>query len=324
MGKSRPELVEGRYDVSMRSRVFLITLFFALGSLVLPLAAHAGGIPFFGPIIPGSDIPGNINAVCPAGWGMLMDVINNIISLLLTIAIVFVAPIMIAYSGFLFVVNPVNPSGKEKAKGILQNTVIGIVIALAGWLIVNAVMAVLYNSTTPVSDGSVLKTWSSLVTSSGNFCLPQAGALPGDTLNQAPMTGVSAGGGVTLGGSAAQCSNGNTACSPSALQAAGFNQTQSNIMSCIAFTESSGNPSAPPYNTTHSGSNSTACGTFQITRTTWNQYASGACSDFSSCMNATCNMKVAQALVSNNGYSDWTCANCNSKAASCVQKYGGQ
>ena len=60
-------------------------------------------------------------------------VINNIISFSLTIAIVFISPIMIAYSGFLLVVNPVNPGGKNKAKDILLNTVIGIIVALSGW-----------------------------------------------------------------------------------------------------------------------------------------------------------------------------------------------
>lgn len=297
----------------MRSRTSVFALLFTVGFFALPHFAHAA-IPFFGPIIPAG------NNVCPAGWGMLMTVINNIISLLLTLAIVFVAPIMIAYSGFLYVVNPFDPSGISKAKGILTNTIVGIVIALAGWMIVDAIMAVLY------SPGNAGGTWSSLITSSGSACLPQKGALPQDPLNPTKTTpGVSAGGGtVTPGGATlAQCSGSNTACSPAALQSAGLSTTQANIMSCIAVTESSGVPGTPPYNTTHPGSNSTACGTFQITQTTWNKNASGACSSFSNCMDATCNLQVAAALVSHNGYSDWTCANCNSKAASCVQQYGG-
>ena len=149
----------------MRFRVPLLVFLFAVGSFALPLVVHAGGIPFFGPIIPQE----GINAVCPAGWGMLMLVINNIISLLLTLAIVFVAPLMIAYSGFLFVVNPVDSSGISKARGILTNTIVGIVIALAGWLIVDAIMVVLYNGS--------FGTWSNLVTGSGSPCLPVAGSI---------------------------------------------------------------------------------------------------------------------------------------------------
>ena len=155
----------------MRSRVPLLTFLFVASSLALPLTAHAG-IPFFGPIIP----QGGNFAVCPAGWGMLITVINNIISLLLTLAIVFVAPLMIAYSGFLFVVNPVNAAGKEQAKKILTNTIVGIVIALAGYMIVAALMAVLYNP--GASSGTTrLGVWSSLITSGGiDACLRQTGA----------------------------------------------------------------------------------------------------------------------------------------------------
>jgi hypothetical protein len=120
-----------------------------------------------------------------------------------------------------------------------------------------------------------------------------------------------------------QCTN--SACSVQALMAAGMTSTEANVMSCIAMTESSGNPSTPPYNQTHPGSNSSACGTFQIVRTTWNSFnPGGSCSDHaSSCQNAQCNMAVATRLVKANGFRDWTCANCNSKAISCISRYGG-
>ncbi|MFA6408275.1 MAG: hypothetical protein WCW36_02280 [Candidatus Paceibacterota bacterium] len=302
----------------MRPRTILFTLTLVAGSIVLPHLAHAVSIPFFGPIV-----PDEINQ-CAAGWGAVMIVVNRIIMLALSVAIVFIAPIMIAYAGFLMVVNPLDPSGISKARSILINTVAGIVVALAAWMIVDAVMAVLYNQGAEVPGGT-LGTWSSLISSDGDLCLVQEAAL--QKLNQTDLSvaGLDASGNVAYisGKAGAVCSDANTACSSSALQAAGFTATQANVMSCIAVTESSGIPSTPPYNTVHPGSNSTACGTFQITKTTWKGAASGACSDFSNCQNAACNIQVAQALVSQNGYSDWTCKNCNSKAAACVQQYGG-
>ena len=108
-GKSRSELGGGRYDRDMRSRAPLIALLFIVGMFVLPLAAHAA-IPFFGPIVP------DAANRCAPGWGMVITVINNIIQFLITIAIVFVAPIMIAWSGFLFVVNPVNAAGRNRRR----------------------------------------------------------------------------------------------------------------------------------------------------------------------------------------------------------------
>ena len=165
----------------MRSKMSLFAFLLIAGSLALPLAAHAGGIPFFGPIIPQE----GIQAVCPAGWGMLIEVINNLISFFITLAIVFVAPLMFAYAGFLFVTNPVNASGKEKAKKVLWNTVIGIGIALAAWMIVDAIMVVLYNPDAKAGT-TKLDAWSSLISSKGApLCLSQKGANKDDTLNQA-------------------------------------------------------------------------------------------------------------------------------------------
>jgi len=316
----------------MRSRVPLFTLLFAVGLFALPVAAHAA-IPFFGPIIP------DATNQCAAGWGMLITVINNIISFLITIAIVFVAPLMIAYSGFLYVVNPVDPSGISKAKGILTHTIVGIVIALAGWMIVDAIMAVLYN---PSAAGG---TWSSLITSGGaDDCIPLAGSL-----NQAAggnVTGVSAGGNVVniSGKTAQQCASSNPACSPADLQAAGFNATAANVMSCIAVTESSGNPGV--------GCNGNACGTFQIMLTA-NQLVGAACAKYNNggpvlncpalckaanggavrneascqpCVQAAsdpqCNAQAAQNLYAKSGYTPWTTSSDNTKSAACVQQYG--
>ncbi|MDO8623861.1 MAG: hypothetical protein Q7R54_00695 [bacterium] len=148
----------------MRSRVALITFALAVSALAIPLAAQAAAIPFFGPIIEKEWV--QAGSQCALGWGAVILVINNIIRLLLTLTIVFILPLVIAYAGFLLVVNPVNPSGKAHAKQILQNTVIGVVIALAAWLIVDAIMAVLYNPETPIAGGK-LGAWSSLITSGG-------------------------------------------------------------------------------------------------------------------------------------------------------------
>jgi len=222
---------------------------------------------------------------------------------------------MIAYAGFLLVVDSVSPGGIQKAKSILQNTIIGIVVALAAWVIVDALMAVLYNRN--------LGAWDSIITWGDQTCLPQLGALPTDGLNQS-LTGLNSDSSIAaIAGQLAQCSSSNTVCSPSALQQAGFTAQQANIMSCIAVTESSGIANTPPYNTTHPGSPSTACGLFQITRTTWGTSASGACSDFSNCTSASCNTQAALTLVRSHGYTDWTCAGCNNKAAACVQQFGG-
>lgn len=319
----------------MRSRTPLLALLFVVGSFALPYIAHAAVGTFFGPIIP------DAYKTCPGGWGLLMVVVNNIIEFLLTVAIDFVAPIMIAYSGFLYVVNPVDPSGIAKAKGILLNTIVGIVVALAAWMIVDAIMAVLYNQNAQVNGGA-LGVWSSLLTTQGDACLPQAGSMPGAELNQATSSTIGVAQlGNLLGMSTAQCPSTSPACSPAALQRAGFTATQANVMSCIAVTESSGNADK--------GCVGNACGLFQIMLTS-NQLVGPDCGGTLDCpslckgnnggavttascqpcvkaaANAACNAESAQHISSlrNNPYWAWTPpASDNPNSAACVQKYSG-
>ena len=174
---------------------------------------------------------------------MLMVVVNRVISLLITLAIVFVAPLMIAYSGFLFVVNPVSSAGKEQAKGILTHTIVGIVIALAGWMIVNAIMAVLYDK------DKFGETWSSLITSDG---LPPCLDLKA-SLNQSAGIGIS---GISASGVKYLAPvSGN--CSTDSLISFGIDPSIANTMSCIAQNESS-------CNLTAANSSSSAFGLFQV------------------------------------------------------------
>lgn len=148
----------------MLRRVSLMALFGVL--IVIPHTALANSIPYFGPLIEsGWDR-------CPLSWAGVINVVNNLIVMTLTFAITILAPFMIAYAGFLMVTNPYSPSGISKAKSILTNTVMGIVIALAAWVIVDAVMAVLYR------PGDALGAWSEIIKSGGlATCLTQDAAL---------------------------------------------------------------------------------------------------------------------------------------------------
>lgn len=361
----------------MRSRTALLSIAAALPAaiaLALPLAAHATGVPFTGPIVPADA------QQCAAGWGQLIQIINNLIAFALTLLLLYVLPFMIAWAGFLYVFSPANPANRTRANRILTNTAIGVGVALGAWLIVNTLL-------TALTTGSVATFTDSIFYNTSGDCILSPSQL--NTLNQASQAantttlgscpdgsissgtscqtctiggcdyslayGYTCGGGGTYdqstgqcqvctsgpeggctteapistfatnsgtyGVSGAQCASDNTACSVSALQSAGLSAGQAGALSCIAVTESSGNPNTLPYNIAHPTSNSTACGTFQIVQTTWKGYASGSCTDFSNCTNANCNLQVATALVQNHGFSDWTCATCNSKAQSCINTY---
>lgn len=329
-----------RYDAYMRSRSTFLAFAIVTGSLILPPLAHAA-IPFFGPIIPQAAN----QATCPAGWGMLMIVVNNIISFLITLAIVFVAPLTISYAGFLYVVNPLNPSEIGRANTILQNTIKGIVIALAAWLIVDAIMAVLYN---PTAVGS---TWSELVTSGGApLCIQQAGSVP----QPAAPSGVS----VTTAGN--YLSFGTGACSSATVQqGAGIggytlSVSQANALACIAKPESSCGAVNLNYNW---GKGSSAAGAFQVTlQGNSTCYDNPACeqavgvsgplncaSGFSggnpktdaasqtivqrcvqAAANINCSAAAAACVLQKQGFSAWTADNNSSTQAQCIANYSGQ
>jgi hypothetical protein len=317
------------YDIGMRSRAPIFALLLIVGSFAFSPIAHAG-IQFFGPIIP---VAYN---VCPASWGMLIDVINNIIQLAIIIVIVFIAPIMIAYAGFLYVVNPVNPSGIKKAKDLLINTVVGIVIALAGWMIVDAIMLALYNPETRL-EGGKLGAWADLIGSRG---MPPCIELKGSTkqtTSGVPITGISATGKLNL----PPTDGSGAACNPAAVQAAaaagGYNITpvQANTLACIARPESSCGSKILNYNW---GKGSSAAGAFQVLLSTHSQ-----CYENSACYTAV-GLQSGAKLDCSSGFSGGnpkldnegkplkvvqTCVsaaanlNCSTSAAACLLKQNG-
>lgn len=243
-----------------------------------------------------------------------IELANRIVDWLIGFMALLFAVIMVV-SGFRLVISGGNQSAKENAKSSLTNGLIGFLIVLGAWLAIDTLMRALIgddgqiNGKTPWSQ---IECWgqkkSGIVVyeKDGQFVVSQSDgtttAVDSSKLVQCPPT--------------------NSACSVAVLKNAGLTEVQANIMSCIAMTESSGIAATPPYNIKHPGSNSSACGTFQVVQKTWNGNASGGCSSFSKCQNAQCNMSVMVSLVKKNEYRDWSCEGCNAKASACVAKYG--
>ena len=123
MGKGTGACGAGRYHEGMRFRVPLALSVVAL-VFIVPSVAHATTIPFWGPLVP------SIVAKCAAGWGGIIQLVNNVIALLVTFVIFIVAPFFIAWGGFLFVASAANPANRARARGILIHTAVGILIAL--------------------------------------------------------------------------------------------------------------------------------------------------------------------------------------------------
>lgn len=109
------------------------TILFGLTGLVflLPMiafGAHDGGI------VPchGSE----------CDWADLVSLGQNVLNLIVTLAVI-VSAIMFAYAGMLFFSSSANASGLEKAKKIFAGVIIGLVIILTAWLIINTILETL-------------------------------------------------------------------------------------------------------------------------------------------------------------------------------------
>ncbi len=212
--------------------------------------------------------------------------------------------LMFAWGGMQMVMSAGNTGAVSAGREKMTNAVIGLVIILGAWLIVDTVLKVVM--------GGNIGVWNEV----------ECVANPTRTATPPPSAATGLGVGPSgFGKGGAQCADGNTACSPSALMNQGFTAVQAQVMSCIAMTESAGNPNAinPKGN---------ACGTFQVLPSNWAKLTPGTSCDGVSCTNAVCNAQIAKKLIEGrikarqDPYGDWTCQNCNSKAQACIDKYG--
>src|SRR3989344_4216521 len=79
----------------------------------------------------------------PCEFKDFIDLINNVIKFILVYMAVPIAAIMFVYAGVLLVASGAIPENRSKAKSIFTNTLIGLVLAVACWLIVKALLFIL-------------------------------------------------------------------------------------------------------------------------------------------------------------------------------------
>jgi hypothetical protein len=224
----------------------------------IPLSAFAATTNFFGPIVPQDGI--YACATSAADWGGILYVIQRVINLTVSLGVMLMV-VMIAYTGAMFVLNANNPAGRKAARQRLINVVIGLVIVLGAWLLVDFVMKVLYDPT-----GSSFGPWNSILAGGAPCILPTTpeGLLSGITANPGTTSSVN-----TSSPSNRSIAVGTNKCSPSAISSAasegGYQLTdpQAKTLSCIAKFESScGNNTTGA--TTPAGKPTSAAGMFQI------------------------------------------------------------
>lgn len=115
----------------------------------LPFVASAAATDFFGPIVPqGGD------CLCPnsaMNWGCVLKVFENVQNALVSLGVLAVI-FFIAWAGFSLMTGGSNPGTRQKAVNRMLNAVVGLVLILGSWLIVDTVMKYLYDPTTAFSS----------------------------------------------------------------------------------------------------------------------------------------------------------------------------
>lgn len=79
----------------------------------------------------------------PCNFQALMELVNNVINFLLFYFATPLAAIIFAYAGFLLIFSSANEHNKTHAKAIIGKVLLGYVIALAAWLIINTILSML-------------------------------------------------------------------------------------------------------------------------------------------------------------------------------------
>lgn len=76
------------------------------------------------------------------GFDDIIKLINSVIDFIIFYMAIPIAAIMFAYAGVLLVTSGGEPGARTKAKGIFFNTVIGLVIAVAAYIIVKTILSI--------------------------------------------------------------------------------------------------------------------------------------------------------------------------------------
>lgn len=159
--------------------------FILLGLLaVIPLPALAQ----FGPIVP------EVCKTCACGFGGVLAIIQNVVNFIIAISII-IATLIMVWAGGLYIMSSTNPESRSTANKMLLNAVIGIMIVLSAWLVVDFVMKTLYD------NGSEFGPWNTILLGGvGDSCVVSKTNTPlfGDNITS--VTGI--GGGSTGGNGA--------------------------------------------------------------------------------------------------------------------------
>jgi hypothetical protein len=111
-------------------------------------------------------------------WGCVLGTIQIIIQDAVAFAAIIIT-IFLAWAGVTFMMSPTNPEARGKARQRLINAVIGLVIVLCAWLVIDSLLKVVYNATASADGVAQLGPWNQILSTGGSDCIQtRSGATP--------------------------------------------------------------------------------------------------------------------------------------------------
>ncbi|HWP61766.1 MAG TPA: hypothetical protein VN495_04135 [Candidatus Paceibacterota bacterium] len=120
--------------------IAVMMLLSAVGPSVALAATTSSGMVA---IVPCGGAQTDNNGLPPCTVCSIAQLAQNILNDAIFVG-VFLSAILFAYAGLKMLSTPTSPGQHQKATALFRNVVIGFVIIMAAWLIVNAIMSVLF------------------------------------------------------------------------------------------------------------------------------------------------------------------------------------
>ena len=116
--------------------------------LLLPVLSFAQvNPPPLNSLVPCSNTPDPTTGIIPdaskCGFNQLMDMVNNVIKFFLFDMAIPIAAIMFFFAGFELVTSGGSTEKRGLAKKVFTNAVLGLIIAMAAWLIIRTLLSIL-------------------------------------------------------------------------------------------------------------------------------------------------------------------------------------
>ena len=135
--------------------------------LIVPSVHAQANLPLLNPDF--SIVPAQCTS-CPCGFAGTMQLAQNLMNVGIALGILIMLFVII-YAGVLFLMSPTAPENREKGKSMFTNAIIGFLIIISAWLLIDTVMKTLYNPNATVGGSAKFGPWNTIIGETGEWCI---------------------------------------------------------------------------------------------------------------------------------------------------------